>query len=143
MNPYIIIAVIIAVIGAAVAGYSKGRHDEYAAQQIEIMKKINDARVVENKLQGEIDALNQNHATALDDVNSRLADALERLRQRPARLPEATRAECKGTTGRELSSADAGFLERLAARAETLRQEVIRCYAYADTIYNAQTQDAR
>jgi hypothetical protein len=38
----------------------------------------------------------------LRDINTRLADALERLRNRPERLPEAGRAACAGATGAEL-----------------------------------------
>jgi len=64
----------------------------------------------------------------LRDISTRLADALERLRNRPERLPEAERPFCAGSTGRELSGPDAAFLERLAARADTLRAELGACY---------------
>jgi hypothetical protein len=60
-------------------------------------------------------------------IGGRLADALERLRKRPERLPEPARAACAGATGSELSGRDAAFLERLAARADELRAALARC----------------
>jgi hypothetical protein len=60
-------------------------------------------------------------------TGARLADALERLRDRPERLPEPARAACAGATGAQLSGRDAAFLERFAARANELRAALARC----------------
>lgn len=54
-------------------------------------------------------------------------DALRRLRDRPNRLPDASRASCTGSTGRELSEPDAAFLTGLAARADEIRAELDAC----------------
>ena len=67
------------------------------------------------------------------DVNTRLADALERLRQRPERIKRVA-AACAGTTGAELSGPDAGFLEREAARADRLRSALQACYDQYDAM---------
>lgn len=60
-------------------------------------------------------------------VSAQLADALVQLRNRPERLPEASRAACSGATGAELSGPDAGFLVREAARADELRAALDAC----------------
>lgn len=60
-------------------------------------------------------------------IGDRLADALERVRDRPDRLPESAREACTGATGAQLSAGDAAFLGRLAARADALRAALARC----------------
>ena len=76
----------------------------------------------------------QEHANEVRAINSRLADALERLRKRPERLPEPARGACQGATGAELSGPDGGFLERLAARADEQRSALAECYAWIDQV---------
>lgn len=73
----------------------------------------------------------QNRRTAA--VAASLAADLERVRQRPARRPAAGVSEgagtaCAGANGAELSSADAEFLVRLAARADEQRIALRACY---------------
>ena len=80
-------------------------------------------RLVERSLTRITDAKDKE----LRAVNDRLADALERLRDRPDRLPEAARAACEGATGRELSGPDAAVLERYAADARRLQLELGAC----------------
>ena len=74
----------------------------------------------------------QEHADEVRAINTRLADALERLRKRPERMPESSRSACAGATGAELSGPDAGFLSREAARAEGIRSALKECYAWID-----------
>lgn len=76
----------------------------------------------------------QVHADELRTINTRLSDALERLRKRPERMPEPARSACTGTTGGELSAEDAGFLVREAARADGIRSALSECYAWIDTV---------
>jgi len=66
-------------------------------------------------------------AQELRTVSARLADALERLRKRPDRMPDATTEACQGASGAQLSGPDAGFLEREAARANELRAALREC----------------
>lgn len=56
------------------------------------------------------------------------------LRNRPERLPEPARAACQGSTGRELSQSDAGFLTRLASEADDLRAALDQCQAWAEQV---------
>jgi hypothetical protein len=56
------------------------------------------------------------------------------LRDRAKRMPEASRANCAGASGRELSRQDAEFLVRFAADADLLRNALGTCYDYADAI---------
>ncbi len=67
-------------------------------------------------------------------IADRLADALERLRMRPARRPAAATAACEGATGAQLSGPDGGFLEREAARADQLRSALSECYGWVDAV---------
>jgi len=76
----------------------------------------------------------QEHADEVRTINTRLADALERLRKRPERLPEPSRKACEGSTGRELAGVDAAFLERYAARAAEQESALRACYAWIDTV---------
>lgn len=72
------------------------------------------------------------YESQLRSISGRLADALVSLHNRPARLPEPARAACAGATGAELSGPDAAFLEREAARADTLRAALARCQGQTD-----------
>lgn len=96
---------------------------QQAAQQAE-------ARRFEQQRAAKVQEIQDAKDAALRLNGARLADALERLRQRaerPADMPEAGRASCSGATGAELSGADAAFLVREAARADSLRNELDAC----------------
>lgn len=82
----------------------------------------------------EITAQRSKHDEDLRAINTRLADALERLRKRPERMPEPARAACQGATGAELSGPDAIAFVRLAARADELRAALGECQAWAETV---------
>ena len=72
---------------------------------------------------------------AEDQRNSaRLAAALQRLRDRPERLPGAATAACEGATGAQLSGRDGRFLAGLAARADRLRAALGECQGWVDTV---------
>jgi hypothetical protein len=72
----------------------------------------------------------------INDINNQLNADLDKLRDRPDRghLPDSSKSICKGTTGEYLSSEDAGFLTREAARADKQRAALESCYKYADTV---------
>lgn len=81
------------------------------------------------KEQGKYDDAIQKQHEALQGIDARL-DAMSReLRKRPATLPAASLAQCKGTTGAELSGPNAEFLAGEAARADRLRAALEACYA--------------
>lgn len=134
LNPKVILAGVLAVVVAAGAGYFKGRADANAKWKLTVAAEQQKARATEQALQGEINAITRKSAAERDLIQRRLDNAVERLRHRPARLPEAARATCKGTTGAELSGTDGEFLGREAARADKLRDALSGCYQYLDTI---------
>lgn len=119
-----LLAVLMLLLAVASGGYFKGRIDNEAKHTEQSLEETQEARRIEQKRAAfQQETLNEKDAS-LRAVNGRLADALERLRDRPERLPEAALAACKGSSGRELSGGDAAFLERFAARAEALRREL-------------------
>lgn len=61
-------------------------------------------------------------------------DALDRLRDRAPRMPESSRAACKGTTGQELAKDDGEFLTRQAAEAAAQQSALKECYAWIDAV---------
>ena len=131
MTPYLIAGA--ALISAAAGFYGgwaikQGQWDAAtvaAQQESKTQREQQDAAIAKQ---------NQAHADQVRSVNRKLADALERLRNRPERASEPARAACEGGTGAELSGPDAAFLEREAARADELRSAVSACYAWIDQV---------
>lgn len=76
----------------------------------------------------------QEHADEVTRIAAERDHALDRLRKRPARLPEPARTACKGSTGAELSGEDATFLVRESARADELRAALSACYGWIDAV---------
>lgn len=109
----------------------KVKQGEWDASRIEAEQRLQDMQAKASKDR-------QEQANEIHRINSRLADALERLRQRPERLPESARAACEGATGNELSGADAAFLVRESARADELRAALTACYQWIDTVKGSQ-----
>lgn len=123
------------VAGLLVAlGFRLGIKAKQAEWDAVTVKAQQEAEQIQDQHNAQLAKQNQAHADAVRDVNRKLADALERLRKRPERLPDPARAACEGGTGAELSGPDAGFLEREAARADELRAAVSACYAWIDQV---------
>jgi hypothetical protein len=113
--------------GAWIHGRSHGieiTEVRYAAQAAEANRE---ARRFEQQRTREVQDAQDARDTQIRSINARLTDALDRLRERPGRLPEPSRSACQGATGAELSGADAAFLERFSARADSLRAELAAC----------------
>jgi hypothetical protein len=121
----------LAIAIASAVGYGSGRWQQWRADDkahTAALVKANEAALSQERewarlIKGTIDARDME----VRAIRGRLDAALERLRQRPERLPEAARPACEGATGAELSGRDAQFLERLAARADELRAELKAC----------------
>ena len=131
MTPYLIAAA--AAISAA-AGFYGGWTIKQGQWDAATVAAQQDAQTQRERQDAEIAKQNQAHADQVRTVNRKLADALERLRNRPERNNEPARAACEGSTGAELSGPDAAFLEREAARADELRAAVSACYAWIDEV---------
>ncbi len=106
-----------------------------ATQDIAIDAAV-EARKQEREKQGKVNDTLQTQADEMATINARLVNDIKRLHQRESRrhLPETTEARCKGVTGASLSSPDAEFLVREAARADRTRTALKTCYGYADTV---------
>lgn len=100
-------------------------------------KQLEQARANEQALQTAVDATTRQHFEEVQRVVRERDAAINRLRQRPERLPESARSACEGATGRELSRQDAEFLVRFASDAELHRQGAMSCYAAYDKIKEA------
>ena len=115
-------------------GFRLGIKAKQAEWDAVTVKAQQQAQQIQEQHNAEVAKINQDHADKVRSVNLRLADALERLRNRPERMPESARGACEGGTGAELSGPDAAFLEREAARADELRAAVSACYAWIDEV---------
>lgn len=134
-NPYVVIAGIAFVVLLAIGGYFKGRHDMDMVWKERALAAEQQARAKEQQLQEATDAITKLYQAERTRVGARLADALERLRDRPARsVPEDSPPACTGGDGRSLSAEDAGFLVREAARADELRIALDACQQWASEV---------
>jgi len=129
----------------ALAGFAKWAHytidiGGFNRCSAETLTNVNNAvaaaRKDEQLKQGKVNAAAQTQLNELNDINNRLNDDLDGLRKRATRRqPKGkSKAICEGATGKSLSSEDAGFLTREAARADKIRTGLKTCYKYADTI---------
>ena len=136
MKPWIFIVGGIGVaIGILFYGISIGKdikENEVLKIQQEAAEK---ARNEERKRQAKINKVLQEQIDEKDAINTRLTDDIKRLQHRESRrLSEAAKARCQGATGAELSSPDAEFLAREAARGDKIRAALNACYGYADSL---------
>lgn len=134
MNPYAIITAIGLVIAATIGGYFKGRDDANTAWELRLAEQAELAREREKVLQEKANGITDNLQADRDRIAAQRDDALERLRERSRRRQDPSRADCKGSTGAELSAEDGQFLVREAARADRLRSALEACYQWADSV---------
>jgi ABC-type transporter Mla subunit MlaD len=122
-----ILAHLAALALAAAGGWFAAMSHRDGKEAIEAAAASEANRETERLMAKSRTRIDDEHNQSLRAVNDRLADALERLRDRPDRLPEAARAACQGATGRELSGPDAAVLERYAADARRLQLALGAC----------------
>lgn len=127
LNPYAWL-VTLALLTSSYAGgrWHQYRHDLKAQAEAKFTESEN-ARLRERSLQASHQRIADEKEAANRKRVARLTFELERLRNRPDRLPEASRPACSGATGAELSGRDAAFLVRLASRADELREALDAC----------------
>lgn len=121
---------IVLVLGFALAlslAYFKGAHDIEVKWQLKDAKRDELERMIERQWQEKANEIirTANKRNAATQLN--LDAALERLRNRPERLPEAARGSCAGATGAELAGRDAAFLAGYAADAARLQVAFDAC----------------
>lgn len=135
---------VLAAVAALVAGYFawakhqqgigyEKRTAEYNAIALEATAEN---RRIEQRRQSMVADITKVKDETIRSINARLLDALDGLRNRPKRSSTAAgnTANCQGATGAELSKPDAGFLEREAARADTLRAGLDACYRQYESL---------
>ena len=111
-------------------GYSfeASRFDRYKADQVLETQKLKDEH------QAAADKIEKEKNDQINAINSRLANALVKLRNRPSRpKSEATNASTCGT-GATLYAEDGSFLIGEAARADKLRSALQACYEQYDSL---------
>ena len=130
----------LAAITLVTAVWFHGNYHGKSIERLEWQKTVqtatDKARKDEQRKQELVNALSRRQYDELAGINTGLLHDLDGLRNRPPRnnMPADTRTVCEGSTGRELSEPDAGFLTREAARADTLRTALDACYRYADSL---------
>ena len=141
MNPWIILAAVLAIVGASVAGYAKGVQTERTEWTARIQQERADAaeqaRKTEQQQQEKVNESLRKQNDKLAGINSRLAADIDRLRQRPERpadVPESPRPDCTGANGAELGGGHAIFLRRFAALAARYDAALETCYATIDAV---------
>ena len=140
----LVIAALIA-LAAFGAGWSfNGWRLDSKAQALELERTQEaaeataESRRIEQRRGGMALEIGAKRDAQIRNINDRLVDALDELRQRPERSASSgvpsDPAACKGATGADLSAPDAGFLAREVARADTLRAALGECYERYDSL---------
>ena len=147
MNPWVILGFVVAIIGAAGAGYYQGNEagqakvqqawdKERAAQEAEYAAAQAAAREKEQALQTNADQLRQEKDREIRNLNARATALANSLRDRPSRpatesstVPSAASdgPAPAGCTGEKLYRPDGEFLAREAARGDELRILLKQC----------------
>jgi hypothetical protein len=120
--------VVVLLCGAGYLGYSleSARFDRYKAEQMAQTQKL------QEQYQAATDEIRKKKNAKIAGINSQLNDALVQLRSRPSRADSSSNGQ--SGTGRALFAEDAEFLEREAARADTIRAGLAACYEQYDSL---------
>jgi hypothetical protein len=153
LNPWVILSLVLAIVGAFGGGYYKGN----SAGQAEVQQKWDKekteqyaahaeaqeaARAREQNLQIQADRLREDKDNEIRNLNARATALSNSLRDRPSRttitstVPSAPNAGCApiACTGAGLSKEDGEFLAREAARGAEAVALLKQCYAQYETI---------
>jgi len=141
VNPWIILAVVLAFAGSFVAGDLRGAR----VKQLEIEHGLQEekdkaavkAKETEQQWRSVLEARIRYDQTRIAALDARLVAATDELRKRPERpidLPAAARPACEGANGAELGASHAIFLARFAARAARQDGALETCYALIDSL---------
>ena len=143
MNPWVILAFVLAIGAAAGGGYYKGNKagqaevqqawdKEKAEQYAAYAKAQEEARAREQEMQAAADKLRREKDAQIKDINARataLTNSLRNRQERPAQdgtVSSAARS-CGGSSGAELAKGDGEFLAGYAADAARLQAALDQC----------------
>jgi len=140
MNPYMILAVVIAFVLNGFYWNAKGSNSADTRWTAKIEKQRADAesaaRTKESMWQGVVNETAKNYDVKVAGIQRNLDIALDSLRSRPGRpvgdVPIATGPACPCGTGATLCREDGEFLAREAARADKHREALGACYQVID-----------
>lgn len=141
MNPYIILAVVVAFVFNGFYWHAKGANGERirltAKLQAEQIEATNKARTQEQMWQEVVNGTVKNYDAKVKRIRGDLDAALAELRARPKRaddVPTTPGIKCSCGTGASLCAEDAEFLTREAARADEARAALGACYEVIDGV---------
>jgi len=139
--PILLVTIFITNILTGVFSYSAGKNYIIAKTSKEVIEAVEVARKEEKIKQEKVNEISQKTYTDLEAINTKLNVNLSELYERSDKryVPKDTKDKCEGSTGAELSRADARFLTREAARADSLRAALKGCYSYADEVSSLRT----
>ena len=123
LNTYAIYA--IAAIVLFCSGFVTGCQHEQTVQEKVIREK-------EHQYQADADKIRKDKDAHIEAINDQLINTIGELRKRPSNATKTVNGQdCNGAT---LSSGDAEFLIREAARADKIRIGLEACYQQYDSI---------
>ena len=157
MNPYLILAGVLAVVLAASGGYFKGQSDGEAAVHAEWdaerlkqheahAKALQEAVERQQQLQMGADKLRQEKDRETRDLVARNTALANSLRNRPERPTQAGAVSNPASTGssactaRELYREDSEVVVRIAREADEIRVALKQCYAQYDQVRQSYEQ---
>ena len=123
LNIYAIYSIVAVTLFCS--GFVSGCQHQETKQEKVIREK-------EHQYQAEADKIRKEKDDQINAINSQLVNAISELRKRPSRSEQASAGQsCNGAS---LSSEDAEFLVREAARADQIRIGLNTCYKQYETI---------
>jgi len=145
-NPWILLGIIMAILGAGAGGYSKGKHDENARQQAEIAVLNEQSRQKEQALVAAVNTqavkLQKANQDAKIQINKRNADIATGVMQLRVPLkatvcPVQAAGDAAPTSGADTSTAELqpAFAQSLVAITDEA-DELARKYNTCITAYN-------
>ena len=141
MNPWMLLAVVLALVGAYAAGDWRGSHNTQVRMENAIKtQQLAAAKQARETSEAWQEALNARIAydhSRIAAIDARLSDATDQLRKRPERssnVPDNPRPTCEGANGAELGASHAIFLARFAASAAKQDGALASCYALIDAL---------
>lgn len=143
MNPWVILAFILAVGAAAGGGYYKGnaagKAEVQQAWEVEKRKQAEEyadnlrkALETQQEMQQAADTLRREKDAQIRDINARataLTNSLRDRKERPSKDGSVsdTARSCAGASGAELAKGDGEFLARYSADAARLQAALDQC----------------
>lgn len=140
MNPYVILAIVIAFVLNGFYWHANGSNAADTRWKAATEKQRADAesaaRTKEQMWQGVVNETAKNYDVKVAGIQRNLDIALDSLRSRPGRpvgdVPSTPGPACPCGTGATLCREDGEFLVREAARADKHREALNACYQVID-----------